>query len=95
MNVSGFALIASRIFLIMATGVLGLEALYFLKEGGLLNIPLMDGLEWCGLAWAKEPHCCEWLHHILKHIPLGLTLLFVSIGLFFSQNITNADDTMQ
>jgi hypothetical protein len=81
-------LISSWIFLLITIFIVGLEFLYFAKEGDLLNISVLDGLKMCSLKWAKDPTYWEGSHHILKKIPLWIVLLPITLGLrFYSKKI--------
>lgn len=62
-------------FLAMALPVLGLQALYYLKEGGWLPVTLVDGLKVLNVGWASDPHVMLELHAFLKQIPLVPILL--------------------
>lgn len=62
-------------FLVTALPVLGLQALYFLKEGGLLPISIIDGLRLLNIGWAQDANVLIGLHGALAHVPLSPVLL--------------------
>ena len=70
-------------FLVLALPVVGLQALYFLKEGGLLPVSIVDGLRFLRLGWAEDPHTLAWLHALLKQAPLSPVLLSLAAICFF------------
>ena len=75
--------ISSWIFLLVTIFIFGFEFLYFAKEGGLLNISIINGLEMCSLEWAEYPKYWNGLHHLLDKIPLWFILPLITIGLRF------------
>jgi hypothetical protein len=70
-------------FLGMALAVLGLQALYYLKEGGLLPMSLVDGLQTLNVGWANDPNVLLGLHEALKQLPLSLIFLVLASVFFF------------
>ena len=60
----------------------GLEALYYLKEGGPLNLSVIAGLKSCGLAWADDPQFLHGLHQLLKRIPAWTSLFLLAAILY-------------
>jgi hypothetical protein len=71
------------IFAVMALAVFGLQALYFLKEGGLLSVSVIDGLKALDVPWASDPHILAPMHQLLKSVPLALALLFFAAICYF------------
>ena len=70
-------------FLVMALPVLGLQALYYLKEGGLLPMSIVDGLQVLNISWASDPNIMLGLHEALKKIPLSPVLLSLAALCYF------------
>ena len=77
------------VFAVMALAVFGLQALYFLKEGGLLPVSLIDGLRALNVPWASDPHILMPLHQLLKSVPLALVLLFFAALCFLVKKRLN------
>lgn len=70
-------------FLVMALPVLGLQALYYLKEGGLLPISVVDGLRALNVGWADDPNMLIGLHEVLDRTPLSPVLLSLAALCYF------------
>jgi hypothetical protein len=70
-------------FLVMALAVFSLQALYFLKEGGILPVSVVDGLQALQVPWASDPKSLEALHEVLKSMPLTLVFLFFAAICYF------------
>jgi hypothetical protein len=73
------------VFLLIALAVLGLQGLYYLKEGGLLALSLVDGLKILNVAWADDPTILLGLHQVLKNVPLSVVLLFLAAVCYLSK----------
>ena len=71
------------VFAVMALAVFGLQALYFLKEGGLLPVSVIDALKALDVPWASDPHILAPVHQLLKSVPLALVLLFFAAICYF------------
>ncbi len=63
-------------FLVLALAVFGLQAIYFLKEGGILPLSLIDALQGLQIPWASDPTRLEAMHAVLKSVPLAAAFLF-------------------
>lgn len=69
--------------LVLALPLIGLQALYYLKEGGLLPFSMLDGLRFLNVGWAEDPTSFVWLHEMLKHTQLSPVLLFLAVLCYF------------
>lgn len=75
-------------FLIIALPILGLQAIYYLKEGGLLPVSVVDGLQFLNIRWADDPNVLLGLHKVLAQIPLSPILLSLAALCYFSRRRT-------
>jgi hypothetical protein len=75
----------ASIFLLIALAVLALQGLYYLKEGGLLPLSLIDGLNILNISWADDPTILLGLHQTLKTVPLSLVLLLLAAVCYFGK----------
>lgn len=83
-------------FLAMAFPVLGLQALYYLKEGGWLPVTIVDGLRVLNVGWASDPHIMLELHAFLKQIPLAPVLLFLAaLSYLVRRRVTKHETTRE
>ena len=80
-------------FLVMVLPVLGLQALYYLKEGGLLPVSIVDGLRLINVGWAEDPNMLLGLHEVLKRIPLSPVFLFLAALCYFVGRRKKKNDT--
>lgn len=69
--------------LVLAVPLIGLQALYYLKEGGPLPFSMVDGLRFLNVGWAQDPGSFVWLHEALKQIPLSPVLLSLAALCYF------------
>lgn len=80
-------------FLVMALPVLGLQVLYYLKEGGLLPVSVVDGLRALNVGWANDPTMLIGLHEVLNQIPLSPVLLSLAALCYFLGRRSKNDET--
>lgn len=83
-------------FLAMALPVVGLQALYYLKEGGWLPVTIVDGLKVLNVGWASDPNIMLGLHEVLKQIPLSPVLLsLAALCYFVRRRVTKHETTRE
>jgi hypothetical protein len=58
-------------------GIIGWQALSWLKTGEWQSISLTAGLAAFGVQWAASPHSWIGIHNVLRHIPLTVAMFWV------------------
>ena len=87
-RLTGFGTIALYLValdLIAALGVIGWQALDWMKTDKWQTLTVLTGLASVGVEWAKNPDSWLGIHNVLRHVPLSVAVFWAGMlpALFF------------
>ncbi len=62
--------------LFTVVGIIGWQALGWLKTGEWPSLTLLTGLATFGLEWATSPHSWIGIYNVLEHVPLTVAIFW-------------------